>query len=1072
MGRTRTAWRRSLGQPVGSGSRLSRNQIIAVIAAMAMAVAGLAVAAALVSPNRARTFDLIHGSLFLADDRAPVAIDLATGKPTVRLVGANSQVDAAIADLSLVPLSDSTLLLNDKTGEFNLVDGTGFVVKTTAGGVPLPRQVGDTSAMAVPDGNAAFVIRGGSTNTSVFLVNAATVQAAARPGARVTPRASLVLSQAGATGPGLAVAGNGQLWLLTGHSDSRTLRQLSLPPNSETGATLTSTSRETLSGLARLESVPGGTTGAPDTVVLATPAGLTEFSGAGAGKHTVKLSGLSGADQILPVTDAGAGTAAFLFHTSNAWSLVTLAAQAPTADIHVLKEIPAKAQLATPAISNGALYTMDRGASAAIWRIALSGSVKSVAGAGSYPVPRGANGKALEVADFGAAQVIAQRSRVLFNDPDHVLALAVFTDGSRPATVIDKSSATDLNAVGGAGAITTKHNNAVAKNRPARPDQPAPQPKTPSAPTVNNKITCQTTTQTPHVPTITTATSASRSVLLSWNYPLLDSQDCEPSTYQVAVKTLTDGSPAAPGTATVQGQTQVNLTGLYPSTRYQMTVTAYLNGRGTSSTPVVVTTGPEGPAAPTGVSAKTDSGGNWTISWHACGSVKQGCVPAATWSVIPQFCDGVGLANPPAPLPVAGDETLTSFSTDLAGGAALLGRGLSFTVQGISDAGNVGTTSASTGCVYSWSPPDAGSMHLAASVPSQTDLGGSTTSTFTLDLGKDPTAAVGGVGGEITFQLLVDGKVVQSKGPGTANTAVFDGITAGTAYSGQAIVTPPRHAEAAVTVGPVSVSTRSNWPQSLAVTTAKVTPSASDPRTGTLTVTLGGLASSQADGERFQLTDSSAFRCGNTQQQLSTDASFDPSTVTISLASVNLLQYYGSCVVSVQLVEDPGAGGPQVFGGTQSQVVTANVSMPGLPTGGVSPSDFTAAWDPAADDRGYSTITVKATGNNPKLLFVVAWAEDVDDSIHPCAHSDSGPPVTIEVADACVQEKGDKPNAWTVTVTYRLLGQQDQTVAVNVTGTPPTYRPPSSGSPSSSPPPSSSPTPSPSPSSSSSSSSP
>ena len=626
MGRTRTAWRRSTAQPASLTERLTRNQILAVLVALVLSIAAIAVAAALVSPNRARTFDLIHGSVFLADDRAPVAIDLATGKPTVRLVGASSQVDATTAgDLSVVPLADSTLLLNAKTGEFNMVDGTGFVVKTTSGGVPLPRQAGDTAALAVPSDNSAYIVRTGSTNTSVFLVNTGTVQSATRIGAKVTPRASAVLSEPSTAAPGLAVAGNGDLWILTGATNARTLRQLSLPANSRPGP------RSALRPAPPLPAWPRWSRcrdPSPTPSPWPRRTSCRNFPVPRRPKHTLSVSGLTNVDRILPASNNTTGSA-FLYHASKGWSLVTAAAESPVADVHALSGIPATAQLAPPALSNGTLYTMDQGATAALWQISLDGKVKPISGVASYPVPKDAPGRSLEVADFGDAQVMAQRSRVLFNSPDHVLALALFTDGSHPATTIDKSSATDLNAAGGASAITARHNDALRKTSPVKQQQTTPQPKTPSGPAINNKISCRTTTQTPHVPTITTATSASRSVLLNWTYPLLDSQDCVPSTYQIAVKTLTDGSPAAPGSATVQGQTQVNLTGLYPSTRYQLTVTAYLNGRGTSSPNVTVTTGPEGPAAPTGVNAVTDNGGNWTISWHACGSVKNGCVPAA-----------------------------------------------------------------------------------------------------------------------------------------------------------------------------------------------------------------------------------------------------------------------------------------------------------------------------------------------------------------------------------------------------------------------------------------------------------
>ena len=397
---------------------------------------------------------------------------------------------------------------------------------------------------------------------------------------------------------------------------------------------------------------------------------------------------------------------------------------------------------------------------------------------------------------------------------------------------------------------------------------------------------------------------------------------------------------------------------------------------------------------------------------------------------------------------MAGDPTLTTFSTQLAGGTGLLGRGLAFSIQGVSDAGNVGTTSGSTGCVYSWAPPDVSAMHLSASVPTQTALGGTTSSTFTLDLGRNPTTAVGGAGGQITFELLSGGKVLQTKGPGTANTATFSGISAGVSYSGLAIVTPPRHKEAAAKVGPVSVSTRSNWP-ALTITSAEVTQSGSDPKAGTLSVTIGGLSSAAANGERFDLTAASQFTCNlNTSMQLTTDGPFDPSTGTIR-ASVNLLQYFGNCSVTLQLVEDPGSiVGPPVFGGTQSQLVQGNVHMPNLNTGGISPSDFSAAWDDKPDDQGYSTITVKPTGNNGAFVFVLEWGEAISDTVRPCASATAQPPTTIEVAALCVAEKGGDKDAWTVTISYRSVGQATaQSVTVKVTGTPPTYTPPPTSTP-------------------------
>ena len=95
----------------------------------------------------------------------------------------------------------------------------------------------------------------------------------------------------------------------------------------------------------------------------------------------------------------------------------------------------------------------------------------------------------------------------------------------------------------------------------------------------------------------------------------------------VSVKLLSNDAPQPDGSVKIQGQQSVNLAGLYPSTRYQITVAAYLNKLSTTSSPVTFTTGPEGPAAPTGVRASADSAGNWTVSWQGCGSRRAGLRP-------------------------------------------------------------------------------------------------------------------------------------------------------------------------------------------------------------------------------------------------------------------------------------------------------------------------------------------------------------------------------------------------------------------------------------------------------------
>ncbi len=163
-------------------------------------------------------------------------------------------------------------MLNSSTGEFNMLDASGLLLKPTGGGVRLP-TAGSTvgqSAMAVASGASAFVLRSSTLGTQVYLVDQATVAAAvptAGPTAGPTPgsgahtqqRASISLTQARLSAPSAAVSANGALWPLTGQETGATIRELQVPAASNAGATLTSNMHGVVSGPAALESIAGGT---------------------------------------------------------------------------------------------------------------------------------------------------------------------------------------------------------------------------------------------------------------------------------------------------------------------------------------------------------------------------------------------------------------------------------------------------------------------------------------------------------------------------------------------------------------------------------------------------------------------------------------------------------------------------------------------------------------------------------------------------------------------------------------------------------------------------------------------
>ena len=148
-----------------------------------------------------------------------------------------------------------------------------------------------------------------------------------------------------------------------------------------------------------------------------------------------------------------------------------------------------------------------------------------------------AKGIAQESPVFTDASVLARGARVIFNSPTHVYALAVFTDGAPLPDPHRQERSRRPQLAGGRG---RDHPTAPGEQTPDRPATQAPPAKAPQqqAAPVNPAVACRNSHQIPHIPTITQATPGSRSVAVLWTYPLLDPQDCAPSTYVVSVKLL------------------------------------------------------------------------------------------------------------------------------------------------------------------------------------------------------------------------------------------------------------------------------------------------------------------------------------------------------------------------------------------------------------------------------------------------------------------------------------------------------------------------------------------------------
>ena len=916
---------------------------------VALVVVAGAVAAAsfLARPDKARAFDLFYGSVYLDDTTAPVAVDLASGKPTVQLVNAFNEVSAKASDqLHVVPLSGGTLLLNTATGEFNMLDATGFVLKGVGGGVQLPPVAGSTAA-AVASGDSAYIVQSSASQTAVYLVGQATVSAAAGSAGKTgRARATYTVDEGSSDVGATAASANGDLWLLTGSGDRHTIRQLHVPAGSSAGVQLASTTHGAVTGAAGVASAAAG--GGTNAIAVASAAGIDVFAPGAASTHA-SLTGLSGLDTVLPASNEQ-GRFAFLLHDATGWAVATVGIDGKGAALHRVGAIAPTARLIAPGASEGALYTMDT-ATGRLWRVATSGAAAPVTGSETYPIT------SLEsLQHFDGADVLARGARVIYNAPQHDLALTVFTDGSAAPVRVDKRSAISVSPNG--PALTGLRASSPGPAKPSDQPKGTPKPATP----VNEKIDCQKVSQVPHPPAVQLDERGSRSVRLSWTYPQLSPQDCLPSTYTVSISVVAGQAPPPPGTVTVQGSTGVIITGLFPDTQYQMVVTAYINGRGTPSLPLPVRTSVEGPAAPSGVTVTPDNAGNWRVSWNSCGGVQNGCVETVQWKIVPQVCgDTSGLVGAPAPAAVVGDPTLRSFSYSYPAGAGLLGRGLSFVVEGVGRTGVLGDPSAASTCTYSWMPPNPDDIHVAASQPPATSVGGTASVTADVTFTGDQDVATGGVGGQFTYQLLSGGEVVTSSGPTSQTSAVLSGVQPGQAYQVRVVVTPPRHPEASVAVGPVDVTAAvANWPQ-LTATASFANDHFYD---GTLTVTITGITSAQARGETFDLTDQSMLRCGNAALPL-TATGFDPAQ-PLHFAGIDRSQYNGSCTATVQLVEDPATRRfPAYFGGTPSPAVSAPPVSIATPDFVTTAAEFTAGFE-ANQPRNAPVVAVGFKPQDPQ----------------------------------------------------------------------------------------------------------
>jgi hypothetical protein len=805
-------------------------------------------------------------------------IDVATGKVTVRLQGIDAQVGArAYGEVQAVPVSVGTMLVDRLTGTFNLLGRNNYVVDAAGPGVGLGNLSGSTGAEAVPAGAAAYIVRNAPRST-VSLVDESTVRAGEKletgllrqPGA-VTPKGFAALEGPVPARPGAAVVEplTGDLWLLVGRGTGCDLVQLHPTPDLHQG--LASSTRSSFSvscDRIAVEAVRG-------TVAVAMPGRFLVFTGRRppAGR-SVPFPADSKAISFLPVM----GTADelwFLYDSDSGWSVVGLEPSGKAFAPATLARLGAAARPATPVISGGNLYTLDQAAPGQpeLWRIfPRSGAMLPVQGEPAYPA-RGPT----EKASFDGAQMIVDGPRVVFNNPGSLLAVVVFTDGSHPPVVVDKSAAVAVSATGPAdlGIASQPPGSSTSPTTVAGGQVTVVQP-------VSKQVTCATTTQKPYAPQITSVSVSSSTALVAWSYELLDQTDCEPDSWSVKVTALGGAHQPDQPVQVVNGQNQLLFTGLRPATTYQAVVTAYINNQSTPSVPATFTTAARGPDAPTAVSTVSDGNGNWVVSWTPC-TASDCFVAADNWNIIGAACGSSYVGQPPT-VQVPGNQTSVVINADAIG---LLGDSLTFTVQGSLASGLLGGAASDHQCTEAWRAPDRNFISVSGSGE---QTGQTITATLRVSTSEPAVEAFGSSSTQFVYQ--VGGSTV---GPTTATAVTVAGLAAGQTYVPSVVVYPTAHPQSSVTVTGQPFSKNLSWPSDLSVS---VQPSvdATDPNRGNLEVQFANVPPGP-------MSASGVYVCGSTQGPQFKGAL----TGGVLNVSMDLVSMGGSCHLTASLSDQDSA---------------------------------------------------------------------------------------------------------------------------------------------------------------------
>ena len=814
--------------PFGVAGALAGAALIVVV------LGGLIWSAAAGHPAAAQRPTLFEGSLVLADARPLTVINVATAQIAIRLEGVNAEVGAPNdADVEPVPVDGGTVLVNRLSGSFNFLEEDDYVTDPNGPGIGLGPLTGVIGAQGFAAGADAYILRSAPSST-VSMVDNATVASAARaeasvpgesgqgvtaaPAAAIRPLGFSDLGGPVNLSPGAAVASQGDLWVLVGHGVG--CQVVELAPSPVGRQALVRTDRTSFGSSCDAGALETGTQGAG----LATPGRVQLF---GSRTISVATSFTTGATRILPVTGASTDMW-FMFDRPSGWALFGTAPGGRIVGPYSLSGLDEAADPVMPVLSAGFLYTLDQQAAGqpTLWTVdTANGHMAPLGGTPQYPELNSS-----EQDDFRGAEALVDGPRVVFNNPQSLEAVVVFTDSDRPPVVIDKSRAVEVSTTGPADLNVRSGTKQAGNGRNSTSTTVARAP-VPVVQPVSQQVTCATTTQKPYVPQITTVAPASGAALIVWSYELLDQTDCEPDSWSVSVTAISGSHQPANPRRTVYGQEQILFTGLRPATQYEVTVTAYINKQFTVSPPATFATSPRGPDAPLSVTTTGDGQGDWVVSWVPCTeAANANCVvPADEWTVTGAACGGTFAGTPPA-VQVSGSlDTATINAAKL----GLLGDELTFSVQGSLASGLTGDPTADHSCTEGWQAPNPSNITVTGEGAAQPD--GTVSATIQVGTVGDPSQAFGSHPSETEFVYHAGG---MSFGPTSHTQATIPGLPPGAQLTPSVLIYPAGHPGAAVTVTGPQFSQNLPWPSDLSAGGTAITGKvdAGDPNSGTFTV--------------------------------------------------------------------------------------------------------------------------------------------------------------------------------------------------------------------------------------------